>query len=152
MPEEHIGYCGYNCHRCAARSGDPDVRQRLVDGWRKIFGHQQYTAENVRCDGCRAGKRLADTSCQARPCAVERQVSSCAACGEFPCKKVSPLLGSREGMMNFVAPKVPGLTREEYLTCMRQFESMPNMIREMVRCGRLPAWVLEGDAENSEAE
>jgi hypothetical protein len=27
-----IGYCGYNCHLCAARSNDPAVRQKLVDG------------------------------------------------------------------------------------------------------------------------
>ena len=27
-----IGYCGYNCHLCAARSNDPVVRQKLVDG------------------------------------------------------------------------------------------------------------------------
>jgi len=32
------GYCGYNCDLCAARSDDPAVRQRLVDGWRKLFG------------------------------------------------------------------------------------------------------------------
>jgi len=42
-----IGYCGYNCHLCAARSDDPDVRQRLVDGWRKIFGHQVTWVMNL---------------------------------------------------------------------------------------------------------
>ena len=52
MKEEMIGYCGYSCHLCSARSDDPAVRQKLVDGWRRIFGHQQYTAENVKCDGC----------------------------------------------------------------------------------------------------
>jgi tRNA U38,U39,U40 pseudouridine synthase TruA len=40
--DEMIGYCGYNCHLCAARSDDPAVRQRLVDGWRKLFGHEDY--------------------------------------------------------------------------------------------------------------
>jgi hypothetical protein len=57
--EEMIGYCGYNCHLCAARSDDPAVRQELVDGWRKYFGHEAYTAENVRCDGCLADGRVA---------------------------------------------------------------------------------------------
>ena len=37
-----------------------------------IFGHENYTAENVRCDGCKAGGRLADKECKARPCAIER--------------------------------------------------------------------------------
>jgi len=46
--EKMIGYCGYNCHVCAARSDDPEVRQKLVDGWRKIYGHEHYTAEMTR--------------------------------------------------------------------------------------------------------
>ena len=54
---EMVGYCGYRCHLCAARSDDPAVRQKLVDGWRKYFGHESYTVENVRCDGCRAAGR-----------------------------------------------------------------------------------------------
>lgn len=33
--EKMIGYCGYNCHLCAARSDDPAVRQKLLDGWKK---------------------------------------------------------------------------------------------------------------------
>jgi len=55
---EMIGYCGYNCYLCAARSEDPAVRQRLVDGWRKLFGHEMYTAENVKCDGCPSNAEL----------------------------------------------------------------------------------------------
>ena len=35
-----IGYCGYNCHLCAARSEDIAVRQKLVDAWRKYLGHE----------------------------------------------------------------------------------------------------------------
>ena len=27
--KEMIGYCGYNCHLCAARSDDPALRQKL---------------------------------------------------------------------------------------------------------------------------
>ncbi len=93
--EEMIGYCGYSCHLCAARSDDPAVRQRMVDGWRRIFGHQQYTAENVRCDGCRGDGRLADKACKARPCAREKGVESCACCDSFVCDKMGSLLGGR---------------------------------------------------------
>lgn len=135
-----IGYCGYNCHLCAARSDDPAVRQRLVDGWRKLFGHESYTAENVRCDGCRADGRLADKQCQARPCAVERGVESCALCDDFICGKVQQLLASREGMLVFMHGKMANLTEEEYNLCVRQFESMPNLIRIMAGAGRLPPW------------
>jgi hypothetical protein len=145
--EEMIGYCGYSCHLCAARSDDPAVRQRLVDGWRRIFGHEHYTAENVRCDGCRSDGRLADKECQARPCAIERGVQSCAYCDDFVCDKVRRLLASREGMLIFFHSRLASLTEEEYDLCMRQFDSMPNLIRMLVDAGKMPTWLVEGSAE-----
>ena len=140
--KEMIGYCGYNCHLCAARSDDPEVRQRLVDGWRKIFGHQNYTAENVRCDGCRAEGRLADKTCKARPCAIERGIGSCALCDDFVCDKVGHLLASREGLLTYLHNKMADVAREEYMLCARQFESMPSLIQTMATVGKLPSWVI----------
>jgi hypothetical protein len=137
------GYCGYRCDLCAARSDDPAVRQKLVDGWRKIFGHQQYTAENVHCDGCRSDGKVADQQCQARPCAKEKGLESCAFCEEFPCKKVGQLLASREGMLVFCHRNLANLTEEEYNLCMRQFESMPDMIKLLAKAGKLPKWVAD---------
>ncbi len=141
MSEEMIGYCGYSCHLCAARSDDPAVRQELVDGWRRIFGHQQYTADNVRCDGCLGGGRLADKECQARPCAIERGVKNCAYCEDFACDKVRHLLASREGMLIFCRPTDEAVTEEEYELCMRQFVSMPTVLRMLVDAGKLAGWV-----------
>ncbi|MFO7742802.1 MAG: DUF3795 domain-containing protein [Anaerolineae bacterium] len=143
MTEEMIGYCGYNCHLCAARSDDPAVRQRLVDGWRRIFGHEQYTADNVRCDGCLSDGRLADTACQARPCAIERGVDNCTYCDDFVCNKVGRLLSSREGMLIFCRPEGNPVTEEEYELCMRQFDSMPNVVRMLADVGKLAEWVDE---------
>jgi hypothetical protein len=141
--EEMLGYCGYNCHLCAARSDDPEVRQKLVDGWRKFFGHENYTAENVRCDGCRADGRLADKECKARPCAREKSVESCAYCDEFPCDKLRPLMATREGMLIHCYPKTASITDDEYDLCMRQFESMPNLLRLLVEAGKLPSYFGE---------
>lgn len=139
--QKMIGYCGYNCHLCAARSDDPALRQRLVDGWRKFFGHQNYTAENVRCDGCLSDGRLADKTCKARPCAREKGVENCAYCDEFPCDKVKPLMASREGMLIFCYPSTSSVTEEEYNLCMRQFESMPNLLRMLAGSGKIPSWL-----------
>jgi len=138
--DEMIGYCGYSCHLCAARSDDPRIRQKLVDGWRKIFGHENYTAENVRCDGCRADGRLADKQCKARPCAIERGVDSCAECDDFVCDRVRHLLAARDGMFTFLNSRLKTLTEDEYNLCMRQFDSMPNLVKLLVKAGRLPAW------------
>lgn len=140
--EEMIGYCGYSCHLCAARSDDPEVRQRLVDGWRRIFGHQDYTAENVRCDGCRSDDRLADTKCKARPCAREKNLDSCASCDEFPCDKMRHLMASREGLLIYCRPGDGPVSLEEHDLCMRQFESMPNLVRILAEEGKLEPWVL----------
>lgn len=141
--EEITGYCGYNCHLCAARSDDPKVRQKLVDGWKRIFGHQNYTAENVKCGGCRSSKEIADKQCKARPCAIERGVMNCAECGDFACDKVRHLLASREGLLIFCRPESGLVTEEEYTLCMRQFESMPNIIRFLAESGKLSDWVLK---------
>ncbi len=143
--DEMIGYCGYQCHLCAARSDDPEIRQKLVDGWRKIFGHEMYTVENVHCDGCKSDGHLADSQCQARPCAIERDVESCAHCDDFVCDKVRNLMGSRDGMLALAHRKLTSLTREEYNLCMRQFDSMPNIVKLLVKAGKLPDWVLEDD-------
>ena len=126
---EILSRCGYRCDLCAARSDDPEIRRKLVDGWRRIFGHQMYTAENVRCDGCLADGRLADKQCQARPCAIERGMPTCAHCDDFACDKVRGLIGgSREEYFT----RKPGLTEEDYNLCVRQFSSKPRLraIRE----------------------
>ncbi len=139
-----IGYCGYDCHLCGARSDDPSIRQKLVDGWKRILGHQHYTVENVRCDGCKGNGRLADKSCTVRPCAREKGVECCAACDEFPCDKLKKLMASREGMLLYFFPKTSAISEEEYKLCLRQFESMPNLLRMLVRTGKIPSWVVEG--------
>lgn len=145
--DEMIGYCGYSCHLCAARSEDPAVRNRLVDGWRRIFGHQSYTSENVRCDGCRCDGRVADKSCEARPCARAKGLESCAWCDEFPCGKMRQLMASREGLLLFCRPGDGPVTEEEYDLCMRQFESMPNLVRLLAEAGKLAPWVQQGEGD-----
>jgi len=150
--DEMIAYCGYNCALCAARSEDPEVRQKMVDGWRRIFGHEHYTAENVFCVGCRAEGPHADQQCTARPCVIETGLESCADCDEFPCQKVGRLLGSSDGLLIFCALRAGDVTREEYDLCMRQFDSMPNIVARLVENGRLGKWVAEMKKAPEDAE
>jgi hypothetical protein len=70
-------------------------------------------------------------------------VKSCASCDEFICDKVRHLLASREGMLVFHHARLVSLTEEEYDLCMRQFDSMPNLIRLLVGAEKLPAWVQQ---------
>lgn len=145
--DKMLGYCGYDCSLCAARSDDTEVRRKLVDGWRRIFGHEMYTAENVRCDGCRSDGRVADQQCKARPCARERGVPSCAVCDEFPCDKMRHLMASREGLLIFCRPKGAQVTEEEYNLCMRQFDSMPNIVLGLAEAGKLAPWVTRDQGD-----
>ncbi|MBA7510106.1 hypothetical protein ES705_02081 [subsurface metagenome] len=146
--KEMIGYCGYNCHLCAARSDDPVIRQKMVDGWKKILGHENYTAENVRCDGCKSNGRIADKECKARPCAKEKGIEHCAYCDEFPCDKIKYLISSREGMLIWLFPKTSSITEEEYNLCLRQFESMPNLLRILASAGKIPSWTVKSSKQS----
>jgi len=120
-----LARCGYRCDLCAARSDDPAVRQRLIDGWRKYLGHEMYTVENVRCDGCTGDGRLADKSCPVRPCAIEKGVENCAYCDEYPCDKLQDLICSREKFIE----RLGEIPEEDYNLCLRQFESEPELAR-----------------------
>ena len=120
-----IGRCGYRCDLCAARSDDRELRQKMVDGWRKYWGHERYTADNVRCDGCLADGRLADTNCGVRPCVIEKGIPNCAYCDECPCDKLRRLVSSPH--MNFA--RFGEVPEEDYNLCMRQFDNIPELMR-----------------------
>lgn len=141
IKREMIGYCGYNCHLCAARSENPAIRQKMVDGWRKIYGHEKYTAENVKCDGCLSDGKIADINCKARPCAREKGIKNCAYCDEFPCNKVKNLIASKDEMMVLGYPRTSSISEEEYNLCMKQFNSLPNLVNKLINIGKLPSWL-----------
>ncbi|MFX1575018.1 MAG: DUF3795 domain-containing protein [Promethearchaeota archaeon] len=142
--ERMIGYCGYNCYLCAARSNDQSVRQKMVDAWKKYLGHENYTAENVACEGCKSkGNKIADKQCKARPCARNKGLDSCAQCDDFPCDKVNHLFATPVGMLVYRASKFKDITEEEFNYCVQQWNSMPNLVKILVQEGKLPSFILE---------
>ncbi len=142
--EKMIGYCGYNCHLCAARSDDISVRQKMVDAWKKYLGHENYTAENVACEGCKSkGNKIADKQCKARPCARDKGLDSCAQCDDFPCDKVKHLFSTPIGMLTYRAPKFKDITEEEFNFCVQQWNSMPNLVKILIKEGKLPSFILD---------
>lgn len=132
-PEKIVAACGYRCDLCAARSDDPAVRQKLVDAWRKYYGHTQYTAENVKCDGCR-GERRPDQSCQVRPCVIAKGIPNCAHCDQCPCAKLKPLCSSPH--INFV--RFGDVPPEEYDLALRQFDNIPELMEICAQLRRRP--------------
>jgi hypothetical protein len=143
IEDKMIGYCGYNCYLCAARSDDINLRQKMVDAWRKYLGHENYTAENVACDGCKSqGDKIADKKCKARPCARKKSLESCAQCDNFPCDKVKHLIASSLAMLNYKSSQFKDITNEEFNLSVQQWNSMPNLIRILVDEGKLPSFIL----------
>jgi hypothetical protein len=140
-----VGYCGYRCDICPGRSEDRQVRRRMVDGWRKLFGHTSYTDENIPiakpCTGCKGKGDVADTQCQARACAREKGLTLCADCDQFPCEKLRPLLADRYQLLLHLKGK--SVTREEYTMSAMQFESMPVLVKRLVDTGKVPSWVKD---------
>ena len=142
--DKMIGYCGYNCYLCAARSDDINVKRKLVEAWRKYLGHQHYTAENVACEGCKSeGNKIADKQCEARPCAREKCLESCAQCDEFPCNKMSNLMGTTAGLLTVLASKLKDISEEEFNFCIQQWNSMPNLVKKLVEERKLPQFILD---------
>ena len=134
------GYCAYNCSTCKAQSENYEERTKLVEIWKKYFGHQAYNPQNVRCDGCKAEGRIADKNCEARPCAKEKGLDYCMDCDEFPCGKVKKLMGTKEGMILYCLPKTYDLTEEEYEYGMAQFASMPFILNYLKQNGKMKNW------------
>jgi hypothetical protein len=52
------------------------------------------------------------------------------------------LMASRDGLLIYCGPGEAPVSEEEYNLCMRQFDSMPNLIRLLVAAGKLDSWVV----------
>ena len=142
--ERMIGYCGYNCYLCAARSDDLKIRKKLVEAWRKYLGHEMYTPENVACKGCKSeGNIIADKHCRARPCAQEKGLDSCSQCDDFACEKIRKLMGSTSMLVAVLSSKLKHITKEEFNLCIQQWNSAPNLVKNLVKEGKLPSFILE---------
>lgn len=143
MDDKMIGFCGYDCGICAARSDDIELRRKMVESWKKLYGHTSYTEDNIPiaqpCAGCRGIGEIADKSCQARPCASSKGLDSCADCIDFPCDKVTHLLGDVNGLLLYCC-RGKYVTREEFELGARQFCSMPNLVNRMRANGKLSKW------------
>ena len=74
-----IAYCCLECDKCdvyiATQSNNDEVRAKVAKEWK-------MEAEKLYCDGCKSDRAL--YNCEAKKCAVSRNVSTCAHCDDFP--------------------------------------------------------------------
>ena len=140
--KEMVSYCGFSCHHCGARSDDPAVRQKVVDGWKKFLHLEMYNVDNIKCDGCRSNGKLADTQCKIRPCVTAKNLPGCGHCDDLTkCEKIERFIMHRYQFFLYSQGKLPPMTEEEYNLCIRQFDNLKNLTFQMADAGKLPKWL-----------
>lgn len=89
-----IAYCGVICNECLAcetTQKDDDVkRKEIAERWNTQYGFNLKT-EDINCDGClQTNGRLVKCciTCEPRNCGLQRDVTNCAYCDEYPCHKL----------------------------------------------------------------
>jgi hypothetical protein len=94
MTEPMIALCGLDCAQCpallATLADDRVKAQETAELWKRQFG-LDLTVDQLWCDGCLApGRKSAHCAeCKIRACALERHLSTCAPCDEYPCRLLS---------------------------------------------------------------
>ncbi len=91
--EKLIAFCGRSCTDCPAflgvRRSTPEARAKLAAEWSTEAS--PLTPEDIDCHGCiGADDQLISfcRDCDIRACGIEKDVSTCAECGDYPCRKL----------------------------------------------------------------
>ena len=93
MPEM-VAYCGIVCTECpaylATQDNDAEELKRVAEMWSSE--ELQLKPEDIVCDGCLPGHAryaLFCSDCEARACAMARQLDNCAYCDDYACEKLA---------------------------------------------------------------
>ncbi len=91
------GFCGIDCEHCkvyqAAMMPIGDLRsaaqEAIAAQWRASFKHD-FKSESMVCFGCQSQQLCGYcSSCEIRRCGIEKQVTTCETCTDYPCQKVT---------------------------------------------------------------
>jgi hypothetical protein len=90
-----FSYCGLVCgEKCkvfrATKNNDSAAKAEIAKEWSEKYG-KDFKPEDVHCSGCKTENIPVSyyaAICEVRNCARQRQVITCAHCGDFPaCQK-----------------------------------------------------------------
>jgi len=74
-----VAYCCLECEKCdvyiATQNDDDELRAKVTKEWK-------MKAEELYCDGCKSDRT--PFNCEAKKCAVGRNLPTCAHCDDFP--------------------------------------------------------------------
>ena len=92
--DQELAMCGCRCDLCKAYAPNVqknDQRKTLAEMWNKYYGLDPSVMGI--CDGCRSDNP-SDTECPVRKCVLEKGLSHCGDCGDFPCEVFYQRCGS----------------------------------------------------------
>ncbi|MHB0878871.1 MAG: DUF3795 domain-containing protein [Anaerolineae bacterium] len=99
--ERLVAYCGLVCSDCpgyiATQADDLAAKEKVLADWRVEYNHPTMTIADVTCDGCTTkGGRLGGHPpvCGIRLCGIDRGVSHCGGCSDYPCSKLDGLFAA----------------------------------------------------------
>jgi hypothetical protein len=117
-----LSYCGYRCDLCPSYTGnlgsDAD-RVRVSEDYLKYYG-LEMAPEDIECGGCLGDRDVANAKCPVRPCAIARNVETCAECGDFVCENLRQVM---DGIKPIVEKHGESMPPEDYDRYIRPFES-----------------------------
>ncbi|MEW5953852.1 MAG: DUF3795 domain-containing protein [Bacillota bacterium] len=89
-----IAYCGLNCEKCpafiATVNNDDQLRAQVAREWAREY-NAPILPGHINCTGCVAGgvkTYYCEQLCEIRKCAREKELSTCADCGDYNCSKL----------------------------------------------------------------
>ena len=115
--EEVLSYCGYRCDQCPGYhvniKSDED-RKRVQADWIKYYDHRAEL-EEVDCMGCKASPGDGNPKCKVRPCAIEKNVATCAECEEFACEIIQKQMDAIKPIAEKHRDSMPAEDFERYI-------------------------------------
>ncbi len=92
MSERMIAFCGLMCDECPAfiakKTDDDQLRRKTAGEW--STPEWPLSPKDINCDGCTSSGEVTPfcTVCEVRRCGLERKISNCAYCVDYPCEKL----------------------------------------------------------------
>ncbi len=93
--DKKTAMCGLTCSECeaflAAQNNDNELRKKIAVKWEAEY-HQPIKPEDINCVGCTTleGAHISYCGlCEIRACGLQRKLSTCAACPEYACQKLT---------------------------------------------------------------
>ena len=101
-----IAFCGLACHECGARlatkNDDDEKRAQVAKLWSDLF-KVEIKPEDINCDGCQSeGERVFSYCkvCEVRRCGLEKAISNCGYCNDYPCTRLDFIFRSAPDAKN----------------------------------------------------